>query len=64
MLSKSIKKLARPFNPKFSNRERIILRECCNQSYLMLEKQDNLTPDIAEIKEDIKKIMTKLESTT
>jgi hypothetical protein len=30
----------------------------------MLEKQDNLTPDIAEIKEDIKKIMTKLESTT
>ena len=49
------------FSPSFSKRESIIIKECCEQSFKVLDKQVSLSPDIMQIKEDIRTIIKKLE---
>ena len=52
--------------PRFSRRERAIIKECCRQVFESMNKEDlknSLDPEIKEIKDDIKIIMKKLEPT-
>lgn len=59
--------LKKLFGPKLSQREFAIIRECCRQVSLSMEKADSkneLDSEIKAIHQDIKKIITKLETTT
>lgn len=50
----------------FSKRERTILKECCRQVIGSINKEELkkfLTPEVVEIREDLEKIMKKLEPT-
>jgi hypothetical protein len=49
------------FKPSFSKRESMIIKECCEQSFKVLNKQQSLSPDIMQIKDDILEIIKKLE---
>ena len=51
------------FKPSFSKRESIIIKECCEQSFNVLNKQLSLSPEITQIKDDICGIIKKLEKT-
>ena len=39
----------------------MIIKECCEQSFKVLNKQQLLSPDIIQIKDDILEIIKKLE---
>lgn len=50
----------------FSKRERTILKECCRQVFDSINREElkkSLTLEVVEIREDLEKIMKKLEPT-